>query len=251
MPAGSGNEELLIWERPEPPARQAPVPLSRPAIVAAAVAVADADGLGAVTFRKLAAALEAGPMRLYGYLASKDELLDLMVDEVYGEIAADQTGPDGGDWRAVLRSQAHRVRRAALRHEWFAELLAGRPHTGPRALAFLEESYAAFGDDAASDDAVFGDIDAVMAAVGTFNAYVLGAISGEIAERRAERATGMDERQWQAASGPYIMRMLATGRYPALARIVRDATHPGPSVAFGIGLDSVLEGIAARARRPS
>jgi AcrR family transcriptional regulator len=239
MPPGPGAEQLLIWERPEPPARQAPAPLSRPAIVAAAIAVADADGLRAVTFRKLAAVLDAGPMRLYGYLASKDELLDLMVDEVYGEIAADGRGPGTGDWRAVLRSQAHRVRRAALRHEWFAELLAGRPAMGPRALTFLEESYAAF-DGAAG----FGDIDAIMAAVATFKAYVIGAISGEIAERRAERATGMDERQWQAASGPYMMRMLATGRYPALARIVRDATHPGPDVTFGTGLDSVLEGIA-------
>ena len=245
MPAGPGDEQLLVWERPEPPARQAPTPLSRPAIVAAAIAVADADGLDAVTFRKIAAVLDAGPMRLYGYLESKDELLDLMADEVFGECAADDTGPGGGDWRAVLRSQAHRVRRAALRHEWFAGLLAGRPHLGPSALAFLEESYAAF-DGAAG----FGDIDAVMVAVTTFNAYVIGAISGEIAERRAERATGMDERQWQAASGPYITRMLATGRYPALARIVRDATHPGPDVTFGIGLDSVLEGIAMRARRP-
>ena len=240
MPASPGDDQLLVWERPEPPARQAPAPLSRPAIVAAAIAVADADGLHAVTFRKMAAVLDAGPMRLYGYLASKDELLDLMMDEVYGEIAADDTGPDGRDWRAVLRSQAHRMRRAALRHEWFAGLLAGRPAMGPRALTFLEESYAAF-DGAAG----FADIDAVMVAVGTFTAYVIGAISGEIAERRAERATGMDERQWQAASGPYMMRMLATGRYPALARIVRDATHPGPDVTFGIGLESVLEGIGA------
>ncbi|MBV9846716.1 MAG: TetR/AcrR family transcriptional regulator, partial [Kutzneria sp.] len=57
----------------------------------------------------------------------------------------------------------------------------------------------------------FENIDAVMRAVGTVNAYVIGAIRGEITELRAERATGMDERQWQAASGPYLGRMLATG----------------------------------------
>ena len=64
MPAGPGDEQLLVWERPEPAARQAPTPFTRPAIVAAAIAVADADGLDAVTFRMIAAVLDAGPMRL-------------------------------------------------------------------------------------------------------------------------------------------------------------------------------------------
>jgi AcrR family transcriptional regulator len=234
-----GDEPLLVWERPEPPARPVPSQLSRHGIVAAAVAIADAEGLGSVTVRNVSAALGAGPMRLYGYVAGKDELLDLMADEVYGEIVL--PGAVGGDWRAVLRPLAHRIRQAALQHEWFAGLLGGRPHLGPNALAFLEAAYAAF--DGAPG---FADIDVVMTAVRTFNAYVVGALSGEISERRAQRATGMDERQWQAASGPYMMRMFAAGRYPTLARIVRDATHPDHDITFDIGLDCVLDGIAAR-----
>ena len=85
---------MLVWERPEPPDRPALAPLSRERIVRAAIGLADADGLEAVSLRKVAAALDVGPMRLYGYIASKDELFELMVDAVYAEILP--TG-DGGE----------------------------------------------------------------------------------------------------------------------------------------------------------
>src|SRR5690349_7642531 len=62
---------MLIWERPEPPDRPLPAPLSRERIVRAAIRLADADGLAAVSLRKVAAALDVGPMRLYGYIATK------------------------------------------------------------------------------------------------------------------------------------------------------------------------------------
>ncbi|MFC4587222.1 TetR/AcrR family transcriptional regulator [Sphaerisporangium corydalis] len=236
-PSEPGGEPRLVWERPEPPSRPAPSPLSRDGIVRAAVELADTDGLESVSLRKVAAALGAGPMRLYGYLSTKDELLDLMADAVYGEITP--PGPAAEDWRAALRTLAHRTRQAARRHEWFADLLGGRPHVGPNALAYLEASMAAL-DDAPG----FGHIDTVMQAVSTVNAYVVGAVRAEITELRAERATGLDERQWQDAFGPYMGRMLATGRYPTLVKVVTDATHPGPDTTFDAGLNYVLDGIA-------
>lgn len=234
----AGERPTFVWERPEPPSRPAPAPLSRDRIVAAAIELADADGLGAVSLRKVAAALAAGPMRLYGYMSTKDELFDLMVDAVYGEITLPRPGED---WRATLRRIAHGTRQAAQAHEWFVDLLGGRPHMGPNALAYLEASLAAL--DGTSS---FDDIDTVLQAVGTVHAYVLGAIRAEIAERRAERATGMNEEQWQLASGAYVQRMLATGRYPTLAKVVADARHPGPGENFDAGLDYVLDGIALR-----
>lgn len=198
---------------------------------------ADADGLDSVSLRKVAAALDAGPMRLYGYLPTKDELLDLMVDAVYGEIPAPE--PSGRDWRAALRSLAHGIRQAARRHEWFADLLGGRPHLGPNALAHLEASLAALHGAPG-----FDDIDTVVRAVHVVNAYLVGAIRSEIAELRAERATGMDEQQWQVASGPYLSRMLATGRYPTLAELVQDAAHLDADTVFDSGLDCLLDGLA-------
>ncbi|MEA5360447.1 TetR/AcrR family transcriptional regulator C-terminal domain-containing protein [Amycolatopsis sp., V23-08] len=223
---------MLVWERPEPPERPTPAPLSRDRIVRAAIVLADADGLDAVSLRKVATALDVGPMRLYGYIDSKEELLDLMVDAVYAEIR-----PAGDGWREVLRSHAEATRRAAHQHEWLADLLGGRPQLGPNALANGETVLTALGGV---------DVDAVMPVAGAVNAYVTGAVRREIAERRAERATGMDQQRWQASRGPYLVRTLATGRFPALERVVRDAAHHDADETFRIGLDCLLDGIAAR-----
>jgi AcrR family transcriptional regulator len=232
------EEPALIWERPEPLSRPTPSPLSREAIVRAAIGLADADGLVAVSLRKVGAVLDAGPMRLYGYLSTKEELLDLMVDEVYGEIPL--PGPDAGDWRAKLADISVRTRAVARRHEWFTELLSGRPQLGPNALAHLEAGLAAF-----EGVPGFANIDRALRAYGTVRGYVIGSISAELAERRAERASGLDEQQWQARSTPYLLRMLETGRYPNLYRVVAEAEHPDGATGFLAGLNYVLDGIAA------
>lgn len=221
-----------MWERPEPPDRPVPAPLSRGRIVRVAIQLADADGLDAVSLRKVAAELDVRPMRLYGYIAGKDELLDLMVDAVHAEIR-----PVGDGWREVLRSLAEVTRHAVHEHEWLADLLGGRPQLGPHALAGGETVLAAL-------DGI--DVDAVMPMVAAVNAYVVGAVRREIADRRAERATGLDEKRWQAALGPYLERTFATGRFPALATVVRDAAHHDADHTFRTGLDFLLDGIEAR-----
>lgn len=223
---------MLVWERPEPPDRPTPAPLSRERIVRAAIRLADASGMDAVSLRKVAAELDVGPMRLYGYIATKEELLDLMVDAIYAEIR-----PVGQDWRAVLQSLAETTRRAAHQHEWFADLIGGRPQLGPHGLARGEAAVSAM-------DGV--DLDIVMPLVGAVNAYVIGAVRREITELRAERATKMDETQWQVSLGPYLERAFATGRFPALSRVVHDATHFDADQTFQIGLDCLLDGIQAR-----
>ncbi|MER5641032.1 TetR/AcrR family transcriptional regulator C-terminal domain-containing protein [Kitasatospora sp. NPDC002227] len=223
---------MLVWERPEPPHRPVPGPLSRERIVRAAIGLADADGLEAVSLRKVAGVLGVGPMRLYGYLDTKDELLDLMVDEVYAEIR-----PSGQGWRETLRSQAEATRQAAHRHEWFADLLGGRPHLGPNTLAA--------GDAVAAGLGGLG-LEVAVPAIAAVQAYVIGAVRREIAERRAERTTGLDKEQWRAAAGPYLRRMLATGRYPALTEVVHDGPHLDADRTFRAGLDFLLDGIGAR-----
>ncbi|MFI8825319.1 TetR/AcrR family transcriptional regulator C-terminal domain-containing protein [Streptomyces sp. NPDC053431] len=95
--------------------------------------------------------------------------------------------------------------------------------------------------------AALGDVgvDAVMPVVAAVNAYVIGAVRREIAARRAERATNLDEKRWQASLGPYLERPFATGRYPALATVVRDTAHLDADRTFRIGLDFLLDGIEA------
>ncbi|WP_432026396.1 TetR/AcrR family transcriptional regulator [Streptomyces sp. 1222.5] len=234
---------MTVWDRPEPPTR--PVPLDRERIVAAAIALADEGGLEAVSVRKVAARLNAGPMRLYGYISTKEELFDLMVDEVQAEILPEEQPGDAeqpGDWREALHTLAHRTRRAALRHEWLADLLGGRPTLGPNGLAVAESTLAALDG--------LTDIDTVMRAVETVSAYYTGAIRREIANLRAERATGLSKRDWQRASGPYITRMLATGRFPALSKAVHDGTEVDAETSFATGLDWVLDAVAARLDLP-
>ncbi|MBM7076123.1 TetR/AcrR family transcriptional regulator [Micromonospora humida] len=228
---------MTVWDRPAPP--PPPVPLDRERIVAAAVALADEGGLAAVSLRKVAARLDAGPMRLYGYLATKDELLDLMVDAVYAEIIPAEPP---ADWRETLRVVAHRTRRTVLRHEWLADPLGGRPTLGPNGLAVTETQLAALDG--------LADTDTVLRAVETVGAYVIGALRREIANLRAERATGLSKRDWQRAHGPRVTRILATGRYPALARAVHDGTEVDAATSFTIGLDWVLDAVATRLPPP-
>jgi AcrR family transcriptional regulator len=223
---------MVVWERPEPPDRPVPAPLSREQLVRAAIQLADTDGLDAVSLRKVAAALDVGPMRLYGYIATKEELLDLMLDTVYAEIQ-----PAGDHWRQVLRSLAEATRQAAQQHEWLADLIGGRPQLGPNTLATGDAVLTAMGGV---------DLDTVVPAVAAVRAYVVGAVRREIAERRSERASGMDIKQFQAAYGPYLERTFATGRFPALATVVRDGPHLSPDETFRIGLEFLLDGIEAR-----
>ncbi|MBU6532939.1 TetR/AcrR family transcriptional regulator [Streptomyces mayonensis] len=229
---------MTVWDRPEPPAR--PVPLDRERIVATAVALADEGGLEAVSLRKVAGRLNAGPMRLYGYISTKEELFDLMVDEAYAEILPEE---QPADWREALRLLAHRTREAALRHEWLADLLGRRPALGPNGLAVTEATLAAL-------DGLTG-IDTVMRAVETVSAYFTGAIRREITNLRAERATGLSKHDWQRAHGPHVTRMLATGRFPALAKAVHEGTDVDAETSFTTGLDWVLDAVAAQLTRPS
>ncbi len=126
-------------------------------------AIADKEGLGEVSLRKVAAKLNVGPMRLYTYTSTKEGLLELMVDSIYGEIAGN--GPARGDWRKTLRSIAERTRQAAKKHPWFVDLLGRRPHLGPNALDHYEQSLAAL-----SDVRGFENIDDALQAYGTVNA---------------------------------------------------------------------------------
>jgi AcrR family transcriptional regulator len=212
--------------------------LSRNKILRAALALADSDGLAAVSLRKIGSSLDAGPMRLYGYVSTKEELLDLMVDAVYGEIVS--AGPINGDWRAVFRTIAHRIRQACHRHPWFIALLGGRPHLGPNALAMLETALTAL-----STAPGFDEIDVSMRAMATVNAYVIGAVQSESSDLKS----GMTKADWQTAWWPYLERVIATGRFPMLAKVVRDASHPSSDAVFDTGLETVLDGVEARLPR--
>jgi AcrR family transcriptional regulator len=226
------GERRLVWGRPEPAGRSAPTPLSRARIVAAALGIADAEGLAAVSLRRVAAELGAGPMRIYRHVDSKDELLDLMVDAAYGEI--DPGPPPAGDWRAGLRAIAGSIQAVAVRHPWLVGLLGAHPPYGPNGLRLTEHALAVF-DGLGLDNAT------VTSAVSAVTAYVVGYVQLEF----------LPVLPAQAAPDPaevagYLGQMAASGEYPTLARIFGELRQPDVHEAFAASLEYVLDGIAAR-----
>ncbi|MGB8406490.1 MAG: TetR/AcrR family transcriptional regulator C-terminal domain-containing protein [Mycobacterium sp.] len=205
----------------------------------AAIAIADQDGLAGVSMRNVAAALKAGPMRLYPYISTKDVLLDLMVDALYAELQSQ--GPLPREWRKAMWVNAQRLRELTQRHPWFLSLMGGRPHQGPHALEYLEALLAVL--DQSGD---FANMDAVMQALKTIQAYTIGGLHTEVSELRDERESGLSKSDWQAATAGHLFRMIETGRLPTIAKVVADASHPPAGVTFFDGLECVLDGVANR-----
>ncbi|HEX6355410.1 TetR/AcrR family transcriptional regulator C-terminal domain-containing protein [Actinophytocola sp.] len=223
-----------VWTRPRPePRRRAP---GVDQYVAAALAVADAEGLEAVSMRRVAGDLGSGTATLYRYIASRDELVDLMIDAAQGE---DPLPEPTQDWRAGLAAVAHTLRATLLRHPWLAGELAGRPSLGPNSLRRSESALRAA-------VALTPDITLASQALSAVRAYVLGSVATQQAVRRAEQRTGLTEEQWQRSFGPYISEVLAAGEHPMLARRVHEAEEPDPDVEFAFGLECVLDGLATR-----
>lgn len=220
----------LIWERePYRPKRQA---LSVERIVDASVAIADAEGLDALSMRRVAAELSTGTTSLYRYVDSRDDLLDLMADAVL-----DDHVPLTGDWRADLEAYAHQERELWLRHTWLAPLLATRPSLGPNWLRGLEHALTAAAP-LTSDIADAGSV------VGLIRDYVRGAVMRELAEKETQRRTGQTEDEWRAGVAPYMRKVIESGAYPRVSRITESADL-SPAEQFSYGLRRILTGIAA------
>lgn len=227
------DEQALVWAKERrSPRRQAP---GVEQIVRTAIAIADADGLPAVSMRRVAADLGSGTASLYRYVASRDELLDLMIDEVKG---AEQTEITG-DWRADLAGVAHQVRRTLLRHPWLSGELPGRPALGTNSLRRQEAALTAAAG-------LTADITSAAAVVDTVLAYVFGTVAQELAELQAQRRSGLTKEQWQASVGPYIRDVIASGRYPQFTRRVVEGAEWSAERTFEFGLNCVLDGVAAR-----
>src|SRR3954468_15562836 len=113
-----------IWTRrpAAPPAREN---LTREQIVATAMTPLDTEGLAGLSIRKLAAKLGSGATSLYWHVPTKDDLIDLLIDEVWGEIDIPDSGLAG--WRSGLLLFAHSMRSAILRHPWLPEVMYTRP----------------------------------------------------------------------------------------------------------------------------
>jgi AcrR family transcriptional regulator len=238
------REHTVIWARPERAAKGPAPSRSRAQIAAAAMELADADGLEAVSMRKVATVLGIGAASLYRYIESKDELYDLMVDHVQGEDGPPP--PLTGDWRADLNAVAHQTRDVIHRHPWIASLAAGRPTFGPNSLAWTEHSLAAV-------DGLGLSIDEMLMAAEILQAFVRGFVIAELAEQQALQRAGLTMDQWMQIQGPYMMSMIERGEHPLLARVIVDANTPHAEdrndLVFAAGLQRILNGLVPDERR--
>jgi AcrR family transcriptional regulator len=224
-----------IWARPETRRRST---LSRATIVAAAIAIADREGLGAVSIRRVAAELGARAMSLYTYLDSKDELFQLMADVAAGVILL----PDSfaGSWREVVTEIARRSRDSFMAHRWVVELPAeGRLRGGPNALRHVEQSLqavAGLGLDPHQQWLLLTAVDD----------YTLGYVTREVMQ--ASGHDRWDEQRKMITDLPYYRELLASGEFPLLNELVNQDLPPVD--AFEQGLRWLLDGIAADLNLP-
>jgi len=231
------DARTVIWNRPERAAKGPAPSRTRAEITAAAIAIADTEGIETLSMRRVAKELGTGTASLYRYLASKDDLLDLMLDAV----AAEDGGPPSptGDWRGDLRALAHRSRATIHRHPWMTSLAAGRPSLGPNSLDATEHALAAL-------DPLGFDIDVMITVVNTLHAFVRGYAIGELAQQEAVRRSGVGIQQWMDAHAPYLDKVIKAGRHPLLARVIRDAELPhavdSAERGFELGLERLLDG---------
>ncbi|MFI7345307.1 TetR/AcrR family transcriptional regulator C-terminal domain-containing protein [Streptomyces sp. NPDC049936] len=225
-----GVDPEQLWLSSARPRRGRKPAYSREAITAAAVALADAEGLEAVTMRKVAAQVGAGAMSLYSYAPDKETLLELMVDHVSGELP--NTNTPTGDWRADLKVIAHLQRAHMLRHPWLPAALAARRIPGPNTLAFLERALAVLrptGLDGGAKLEVFAQL----------TAFVAGHVAHEIARTAASQSPDR-----AAAEARYLAAVAADGRHPALAEALAAPGRPlTPEATFTRFLNRLIDGL--------
>jgi AcrR family transcriptional regulator len=131
-------DEDLVWDEPEQSLGGA---LTRADVIQAALDIADAEGLEAVSIRRVAAAIGARPMSLYTHIASKDDLVALMLHEMSGQLLVPEPLP--GDWREALRAIARRAYAAYVQHAWALQAFGRGTRVGPNMLRRAEQSAAA------------------------------------------------------------------------------------------------------------
>ncbi|MFI7123934.1 TetR/AcrR family transcriptional regulator [Amycolatopsis sp. NPDC049868] len=227
-----------VWARPSKRRRDQPS-LSREQIVSAAIELLDADGIEALSMRKLGVRLGVAAPSMYTHVASKDELIELVVDEVYGEVAVPRPGP----WRAEATRFAHDLRSVFLRHPWIGSLLgeAGVAYLGPNVLKLSEAALGLF------EDAGLSLEDADLA-WNTVMAFVVGRATSEAAWLTTLKRSELSEREWKNRLWPAAEQ--AVRDHPRLKKLYAAQRNQEPRETndgdFERGLDCVLDGLATR-----
>ncbi len=226
----------LLWEDRTPSTRGPKAAVTPEDVVQAAIELADADGLGAVTMSAVATRLGFTTMALYRYFPSKEMLLDAVIDAGTGR--PPRRAEPRADWRTEVAEWAHAKRASLCARPWLAELpFVAAPH-GPNWLLWLEaiaDSFSRTGIGAQDIGAMLGIVDG----------YTRGASDTAVSLARA-RARGVSDAEWAAGVGADLGRAIGDPRFPHFAALLTAPSDGRPRTleeGFDFGLQRVLDGI--------
>ena len=229
----------LMWGKAEAPRRGPKAKVAVADLVSAAVRIADAEGIDAVSTRRVAEAVGISAMSFYTHIPDKAVLLDLMLDAVSG---GDYPMPlfDPALWRGNVAMVAGEFRKYYIAHPWVLQVSTHRPVLGPNTMKSYEVFLSAL--DGLGLDEVEMDMSVTMIAN-----YVFGAARDVARSRMVKEQTGMSDDEWWHAIAPFL-QTLDYSPYPVASRIgpvVGELYGLGdPDRAFAFGLERILDGLA-------
>ena len=221
---------MPIWSLPEHGERGPKPRHSRTAIAEVAIRIADAEGIDAVTMRRIAAELGIGTMSLYNYVPTKDHLVQLMIDQTAAEYV--YPGPPPADPRAAIADLARQGRDLVQRHHWLPAVVHRPPVMGPNALRYIDYFLGLLaGTKLGTQEKM-----ELLALVNGF-ALMYGGFQAALAEERAR--TGVTAEEQAAAPVAILVAAAASGQYPNLAAALAGVPSP-PSGASDVFESSVM-----------
>ncbi|EMF00489.1 TetR/AcrR family transcriptional regulator C-terminal domain-containing protein [Streptomyces mobaraensis NBRC 13819 = DSM 40847] len=247
----AGNPRTSIWLAEGKPAprrrasadrsREQPGSLDRERIIAAAIRLLDAEGLTKFSMRRLAAELGVTAMSVYWYVDNKDDLLELVLDEVSGEMALPDPDAEDADWRDQLRQLAHEYRGMLVRHPWVARLVGQYLNIGPRSMRFSDATLRVLRRSGAEPSRISGSLGALFQ-------FVYGFATVQTLYEERCRDAGLDQQEYlKEVSDSLTESPDFAERYSeSMAMAQRLREEPLEDLwerDFTVGLDTVIAGI--------
>ena len=226
----------LLWRIELKPTRGPKPGLTVDRIVEAAIEVADAEGLKALSMRRVADHLGVGTMSLYRYVPAKAELLDLMIDAVDGELPTPEGSVDG--WRSKLEFFARESWAGYHRHPWVLHIAAmdARPPLGPNILASFEAML-----EAVAGIGLAGS--EMVAVIKLVQGYVQGAARSAVEAIQVVQDTGVTEGQWWSERSQFWEEIFDVESFPTMTAVWEAGGFEEPEDDFEFGLQRVLDGV--------
>ncbi len=221
----------LLWAGQPQPARGPKPALSLDRIVRTAIDIADADGLHAVSMRRVAEDLGFTTMSLYRYVSGKNELLDLMMDVAFPSLPPPN---EPEEWRDGLARWARETLAAYRSRPWSLQAQVSSAPLGPKQVAWMEWALQAMSGSGLSDDEM---LEMLMVLTG----YVRGHAEVTLMLAQVEDRTGTPETEWNATYAVMLQRIVEGGQHPNLARLALAGTFGAPDDSDDAWLDHTFE----------